>query len=91
MIGMTEVLDVEVGESFVQRAATRARLLGADVSAEVWDAAGLVPRPAGAVPAWDYRAAAAQTEADRDPVLVAAAKANPTDRTAGFRAYGACY
>ncbi|MBV7707635.1 hypothetical protein NOVA_33115 [Nocardia nova] len=55
------------------------------------DASGLVPRVTQTVPAWDYAAAARRLEAGCDPELVAAAKANPTDRTAGFRAYGVCY
>ncbi|WP_040723132.1 hypothetical protein, partial [Nocardia veterana] len=55
------------------------------------DVSGLVPRPTQVVPAWDYHAAARQVAEDADPLLVAAAKADPTDRTAGFRAYGACY
>ena len=43
-----------------QEAATEARLLGEDVPAEVWEVAGLVPRPVSSVPAWDYHAAAAR-------------------------------
>ncbi len=55
------------------------------------DAAGLVPRSEYAGPAWDYSAAARRWESECDPALVAAAKANPADRTAGFRAYGMSY
>ncbi len=47
-----------------QEAATQARLLGEDAPAEVWEAAGLVPRPRHTVPAWDYHAAAARYAAE---------------------------
>ena len=47
-----------------QAAATQARLMGEEAPAEVWEAAGLVPRPVHTVPAWDYHAAAARYAAE---------------------------
>ncbi|MFQ6230486.1 hypothetical protein [Nocardia sp. NPDC002869] len=52
-------------------------------------ASGLVPRSVSRVPAWDYHRAAQETPV-RDRSAVEAAKANPTDRMAGLRAYGLC-
>ena len=60
-----------------QEAATKARLLGEEAPPEVWEAAGLVPRPVSSVPAWDYHAAAARYAAE--------------DAAAGGRAPGMCY
>ena len=51
-------------QNIEQVAATQARLMGEETPAEVWEAAGLVPRPVHTVPAWDYHAAAARYAAE---------------------------
>ncbi|PPJ39747.1 hypothetical protein C5E45_00950 [Nocardia nova] len=70
LVSADEPVLVAVGDPVKRRqnieqvAATQARLMGEETPPEVWEAAGLVPRPVHTVPAWDYHAAAARYAAE---------------------------
>ncbi|WP_280452676.1 hypothetical protein [Nocardia cyriacigeorgica] len=73
----------------VRVAARRARLLGSDASPELRAAAELAPRQRE----WDYHEAKRRwaDQARKQEEARAYADANPDDRAAWLRAYGACY